>query len=325
MKQGSHNTIKHLVTSGKIIISIILVYIISNKVNLNSVNQITSKIDDSHLFTGVIFFTISMVFEVLKLHVLIRDFEKINTTIKITCIGNFFNNFLPSNIGGDVYKIFYLGSKINVLQASVFVLIDRIIGILTIAICSFLVIINSNYKFIIHKKLLETVRQHTNIHIYILTIITFSLILFLINGYKKERNIAKITYTYINKIIAAVKKVTPSKCCAASLCSGGFHFFRILGVYYFLLSLGHKVGLPEILVVMTFTAVISLLPISIGALGLREGAFIFGFGFFGVNFNAAASTALLVRIILLLPALCGGVWLMQDKKIVKQMKTYSCK
>lgn len=319
----SDKTIKYIATAVKIILAMSLLYLITNKANFHDLKLTTANIDGYYLFYGIFFFIISICLEVIKLYALIRDIETLNNTIKITLIGNFFSNFLPSNIGGDVYKIFYLGRKINAIKASVYVLIDRIIGIFILLISSFVVLISTDYKLNICKILLSI--SNKKFFFPILTVFLFSLILFFTTRYRSKLQATRIIRDYLNKIITSFKEVTPSKYGAAGLSSGCFHFSRVMGVYCFLLALGQKVGASEILLVMAFTAVISLLPISIGALGLREGALVVGFGFFGVNYTVATSIALLLRVILSLPALCGGIWLMLDKKIVEQRQEYPCK
>jgi len=53
-------------------------------------------------------------------------------------IGSFFNNFMPTSIGGDVYKIIKLGNKIDDKpSAAVATFAERFLGIISLILISF--------------------------------------------------------------------------------------------------------------------------------------------------------------------------------------------
>ncbi|HMB00008.1 MAG TPA: lysylphosphatidylglycerol synthase domain-containing protein, partial [Spirochaetota bacterium] len=69
--------------------------------------------------------------------------------------------------------------------------------------------------------------------------------------------------------------------------------------------------------VLSFTALLSLLPVSIGSLGIREGAMVFALILFGVNQNTAIAAAFINRLFLYLFALTGGwLYLLHNSKLL---------
>lgn len=60
-------------------------------------------------------------------------------------IGSFFNNFMPTSIGGDVYKVFKLGRKIdNMSNAFMATFMERFTGVLVLMVISLF----ATYKYI---------------------------------------------------------------------------------------------------------------------------------------------------------------------------------
>ncbi len=72
-------------------------------------------------------------------------------------------------------------------------------------------------------------------------------------------------------------------------------------------ALGHRVTVFDMALVVPLVMVSSMLPVSFGGLGVKEGAFVIGLSAIGLSPEAALSVALLNRLVLVALALTGGL------------------
>ena len=105
----------------------------------------------------------------------------------------------------------------------------------------------------------------------------------------------------------------PGTVLAATLVSLLVQFLRILTIYYAGLSLGAAVPLLDYLVLVPVTTVITLLPVSLSGLGVREGAFVWFFGRAGMREATAFSLGLLVFGLSLVLWVVGAALYWRDK------------
>ena len=77
--------------------------------------------------------------------------------------------------------------------------------------------------------------------------------------------------------------------------------------YLVALSLGVEVTLPEIGWIVAFVSLINLMPIAFAGLGVREGAYTFLLGLYGVPLTSGLAVALVVLLLMLAQAAAGGV------------------
>jgi uncharacterized protein (TIRG00374 family) len=105
----------------------------------------------------------------------------------------------------------------------------------------------------------------------------------------------------------------PGAVAAATLMSLLVQFLRILTIYFAALALGATVPLLDYLVLVPVTTLITLLPISLSGLGVREGAFVWFFGRAGMSDAEAFSLGLLVFGLSLVLWAVGAVLYWRDR------------
>ncbi len=105
----------------------------------------------------------------------------------------------------------------------------------------------------------------------------------------------------------------PSALVGATLVSLLVQFLRILTIYYAGVALGATVPLLDYLVLVPVTTVITLLPVSLSGLGVREGAFVWFFGRAGMDEATAFSLGLLVFGLSLVLWVVGAVLYWRDR------------
>ena len=79
-------------------------------------------------------------------------------------------------------------------------------------------------------------------------------------------------------------------------------------IYILIFDLGGEIGFFQLLLVMLLVFIAGFLPISIGSLGVREGAIVVGLGWFGVSTPIAVSAALVSRALMYVVAASAGAW-----------------
>ena len=256
---------------------------------------------------GLLIFAAAAFVASIRLRLLIEA-QGITVTLKealgLTFIGYFFNNFLPTSIGGDVVKAYYLSKKTDKkagAYASVFV--DRVIGLFTMILMAFLALFfveegvaDSTLRYIIYAITLGSIVS--------ITLMTnkrlaqkFSFLFFIINPIKEKLRKA---YEAIHQY--QYQKTLMLKSFLISFLSQML-FFTSLGVVA--LSIGSRIPVKDLLIKMPIVSMMSLLP-SINGLGLREGSTVVLFGPL-IGSDKALAMSILWLLVLLCISIMGGL------------------
>ncbi len=225
---------------------------------------------------------------------------------KLTMTGLFFNQVLPSTIGGDAVKVWLLAqSETWSMRASVHcILIDRALGLLALlsVICLTLPLIFAT---------IPDARATTGITaVAVLGIMGTIFFLML------PRLPAKIERTRVvselRQLRDALRRVftNPPVCGLSGLYGVMMYLLNVALIWYIATDVGIAVKFVECLVVVPAVFLISVIPVSIAGWGLREGAMIVGFGYVGMAATDALLLSFTFGVGLTLVGLLGGaVWL----------------
>ncbi|HFC36240.1 MAG TPA: flippase-like domain-containing protein [Candidatus Moranbacteria bacterium] len=206
----------------------------------------------------------------------------------------FINNFMPSFVGGDGFKIYRVGQLSGDYKgATSGVLLDRLTGLwgaMTLAIIfGGINLFNiTRYDILVLTEILIVVSLLTGI----------SLFFFL-----RKRSLEKIFGKSGRMIDVVIKEIdnynkNGGKIWKAILLSFGFNFIGLAGANYILFwAMGIQIGLLNYLSVIFLISMVSSIPITINNIGIKEWAYISFFGLFGLEPSAVISVAILSRII----------------------------
>ena len=192
----------------------------------------------------------------------------------LTLIGYFFNNFLPTAVGGDIVKAM-AASRLTgqTVKSITFVLMDRLFGLFT-----FVLIPSLSFLFLLKQK------QNPLLPILIYAFLVLSLFCCVLIF---NKNIAR-RFRFIESLLRLVKLAEKAKLIYNGLNSFRHHkgtitqvlFLSVLGqsigivvLYMMALALGAKPSLVYFFLMVPIVQLLSMLP-SLGGLGIREGAFI---------------------------------------------------
>lgn len=224
-------------------------------------------------------------------------------------IGFFFNNFLPTSIGGDLSRAYYLGQHSGNRTASIgTVFLERVIGLLATLSLAGISLIWLFSHFRTTRIIYVTLGLVALIAIFLAIVMSrriyrrFSGLISMITFYDIGDKISKVFDTlhfYRNK-----KKILLS----AYISSLGAQFMLIVMNFILATALQmHQVAFEYFFLVVPVTFVFSLLP-SINGLGVRDTGYMLMLVRQGVEPAAVLSLSFLVTAIPLLMSLVGGAF-----------------
>ena len=247
--------------------------------------------------------------------------------IQLTFIGFFFNNFMPTAVGGDIVKAYYVHKQTRQTAKSfIAVFMDRFIGLFSFLLLAFVALIISwnSMDSALKKSILIFSLAGLAGFAVILNDAISKAILTLLSKFRlwnvgeKISKVYRAVHEYKNKkgVLLAVT--------AVSLISQSLYF---VVVYLLFKALGVNIALKAVFLIMPVVSVVTMLP-SLGGLGLREGAIVALFGPL-VGTGTAFSASILVLATLLILSLIGAfVYLFAAQFKIKpedisKLETYS--
>ena len=309
-----HFVKKALILFLRFSVSIVLLILLFkfNKIDLYELVDDIRAADKLLLVSGFLVYFLTYIIGFLRWHMLLKT-AGINIPVKrlVTSFagGTFFSIFLPSTIGGDLVRAADLSGhtrKTKEVIATVF--LDRLSGYIGLVI---LVIT----AFVFGSSLLKDKVVFYSIAVILSILVAVILVLFNAFIYKK---IAKFLSTPgAEKIKEAIKGVhheihvfrNRKRIVVGNIIlSVIVQFVPVVSAYFIALSLGIKIGFVYFCLFLPIIGAISLLPIALGGLGLREGLFVFYFAKVGVIQQLALAMSLLSFSFVVFYGALGGIF-----------------
>jgi glycosyltransferase 2 family protein len=227
-------------------------------------------------------------------------------------LGMYFNFFLPSAIGGDVVKVYYLNKETKQLSASTTsVFFDRDIGMGGLVLIA---LVTALYAGPAHMKINGVPLVPVFAFIFVGFLLanlaifyrpTYNLLHRLLSLFKMKKVDDKIErlFTSVN-----VYRNRWGLIVATMLMSLGVQVGCALVNLLAARSIGlDKAGLADYLVFIPAIGLISMIPISVGGTGVREAAYILMFSSIGVEEHQALALSVLWLGVIAITSLPGGI------------------
>ena len=232
------------------------------------------------------------------------------TSIRLFFEGYFFNNALPSTIGGDGVRI-YRANRLGLpLAASVNgVLLDRVTGL------TGLFILVAAGQPLLYARVDDAATRFAFAAILLAGIAGIAALI-LARRIPEPLLPARLRDP-VRKLSEATRAayLHPAISLPVLGLSVAVHGLIVMSVHVIAVGLGLDVGLFESLVLVPAVILLSTLPVSIGGWGLREGLMVAALGLAGVPADAALSVSILFGLAQILAGLPGGaLWLMAGQR-----------
>lgn len=279
--------------------------------------RLVERSDKWKLALGALLFGLISQFGVWRWWILLRAIGvrlTFWTAHRLTFIGFFFNNVVPSATGGDVVKAVYVARGAQRRAPAVMtVLLDRLLGLLALALIAFAVILT---------KLEE--KAYRELSWFVFLFLGGAALFAFVFMSRRARALLRIE-TIVSKlpgggILAKIDQAifewrAKRKALQWALL---LSFANQLGIQVMMWTLadglhmttrsGDPVPVLDFMVVLPVAFIVSAIPAMPGGWGVREAAFAFWFHFVGVDRGPAVALSILNGLVALLWSVPGGVY-----------------
>ena len=235
-------------------------------------------------------------------------------------IGSFFNNVLPTSVGGDIFRSLDIANKakISVGKSASVLVIDRFAGVISAALYAVIALFLGfatigTTSYVIPVAIFFAVSIILGFLILNPSILRLNKIVSKIKFLSKIREkLVEVYHTFLSfkKYKLALFE--------ALLCSLALQFGVICNYCLAARSLGINLSLTSFIFIVPVVATIAMLPIAIGGTGLRENALVFFMVALGAQNEKAAMTSLLIFAMILVLGIVGGITYAVRPFILKQ-------
>jgi glycosyltransferase 2 family protein len=262
--------------------------------------------------------TLSSFFSISRWQVFLR-LNSIDETLpslwKMSLVSQFQGLFFPSSQGGDAFRMLHIEQRHPDKRgaAGSTVIIERMMGLLVLCaltLCALPFLPSSdNYTSLIITVLIiscvaigaQLLFSSRKIHGLYSHLTFHSSLLSRLFGYIEKLHASTINFPYQRALQSSLPYIF---CYQISLISVVYLVFRAYG--YDIPFVQHFALYPVI-------AILTMVPLTIGGLGVREGFFVYFYGLLGVPANVAVGASLAnYTLMVLIPAACGGIIYLWD-------------
>lgn len=286
----------------KALITLAIIWYLLQGMELGAIVHHALSIDTVYIvIASVLGLLISVVASVRWYYVLQATGHRLTwyRTLQLTMVGTFFNQILPSAMGGDLVRIPYahqsglpLGSAINS------VILDRVVAMLALIL---LVLVSLPLAL----SVLNASHARWTLIAVAAGGLTATAVLLCF-----AQMPARFRHSIFKPIITlslSLREAVAGRPALAVLVSGiVVHLVRVVSVYVIAVGMHLDIVFSDCLILVPPALLITVLPISVGGWGVREGAFVIAFGFVGLPPEQAFALSVVFGITILIAALFGA-------------------
>jgi glycosyltransferase 2 family protein len=306
----------------KIVVSLSLITIALWRVDLAKVAAQLVSANRWYLLAAVLLYTVAIIINGVKWQILLRAQEvrvPFGPVLQFLYAGFFFNNFLPANIGGDVIRGYGLARYTDrTADAAVSVVVDRIIGLIAyMSTAAVAAVVAVNLTGLIALKRVEWIA-----FVALAALAgTFAILMSrhlrgLISRLFTWRLLAPLApmWTHVSDAFNAYRFKYGAIALAFGVALIGIACTSLVN-WCLSQSMGGQMSLPMIFLFNPLIALVLMVPISIGGIGVSQTAYPFFYGLAGVPVAHALAVSLLMQAVAIVASLPGGVfWLMWKRQ-----------
>ena len=275
-----------LKTIFKIAVTVGALYFVFSKIDFNTFFKAIKHTNLYYIVAAVTIFIISQILSADRLHLFFKSIGLEITrpfNYKLYSLGLFYNLFLPGGIGGDGYKILLLRKKFSLSGKKLFwaIFLDRLSGLWAL--------------FFILAFLLAFSLPIPHIALY-------SIGLFLVGSCIYYIAYQRFFTAYVNAYWQAHLRAI------------GIQVLHVICASLVLLAIGYRGNFVPYMAMFLISALAAVIPISIGGLGTRELAFIYGATYFKLDQELAVMMSLLYYCTCAVVSLAGVYFVFKNKE-----------
>ncbi len=267
----------------KFLFILLALFWIFHKIPFSEFKQIKIQ-NPFFLLLAFIFYNLSQIISAKRVDTYLKNI-KINMKFKkqliLYYLGMFYNTLLPGGIGGDAYKAYKYQKEFNTGYKKIIkaLLIDRLSGLFAIFFLIAVLSFFTSFKY--------------SVFLSFLLLMPF-------------------IFYFIHKFLFIEFHKSFFKSFLYSLIIQTLQLFTFL---FILFSIGINYKIIELAILFFISSIISVIPISIGGLGLRELTFLYGSEFLHINPAPIVMAGFLFFVINILSSIIGGIFILKEKNV----------
>lgn len=296
---------RQMLTGVKLVIGLGLMAWLLRHMELSSLFRTVRGADPTFISAALASYLLASFFEIAKFRAACEYRLDWLSSFRLTEMGLFFNNFLPSNIGGDGYKLFRLKQAgFSATASIIYLLTDRMAGAVVLLLFGGLFwLLTASGRGVIDPGMLNGMpvswRLVTLLAAAVAVMAAVSFLAF-------RKSFEHLRHRFRDVLRAGMRYLSGTGFSVLAL-SSLFHLFRGWALFFLALAFGHGVPYPAIMVILGLALTVSMLPISLGGLGVREGTLAFLLARTGISSGTALAIALFNLGVLWTKSLIGGL------------------
>jgi uncharacterized protein (TIRG00374 family) len=293
-----------------IALTILLLYLVVRKVGLSELMNTLRSADPLWVLISVCHTPFIIFTGVIKWKILLKS-QKIDIPIwrlyALYLVGSFFNNFLPSNVGGDVVRGFELGNYAkDGVRAMASVFMERFSGFIVLVFMAIFSLV-SQFQLMKDARLTLAVGFAAFGLLGVLWVVLDPRPLRLVSGW--------VRFPILQKYIPKLRKFQESlyayrthkrALILSILWSFVFMFLAITNVYSSARAFHQEISLVGIAIIVPVILVVAMIPLTVNGLGLQEWGYVTLFSWIGLPGSVGLSAIILIRAKSLFIAAIGG-------------------
>ncbi|MBI2410370.1 MAG: flippase-like domain-containing protein [Candidatus Kerfeldbacteria bacterium] len=288
--------------------TLLLCAVILARMDLSQVGHLLVNVQPEPVVIMLVIWFMALVVSALRWQSVLTGYGLRQTlwqTISLYWIGSFFNNFLPTSIGGDSYKFLHVRKIFPGKDAAILssLIVERGCGLIAILVFAaafggyFFDVIKNNapfawcYAFVIA------------------SIIVIPIVLWLIQQHLVHKSVRS---GLLQKLITGLEtffSLQHHRSLVLFRALGLSIFFLILNIvayWYGFRAIGEHMPLLVLCAIVPCIQLSRMIPLTLNSIGIAEGAGIYFFSLFGVSYEVALSVLLLNRVVGLFATFTGG-------------------
>jgi uncharacterized membrane protein YbhN (UPF0104 family) len=304
----SSGQLKRWLPSIRVVVSIVMLAILVSRIRIGSMFPSLGISTLGWLAGGVVLSVGGILLSALRWQRVLDAMDlhaRLSVLVKAALAGQFVSNFLPSTIGGDALRVSRLSASNGETPATfASVVLDRMSGWLILPLLCLA-------GLVINPTLIHLGRaSRAAVTISLVTLLSLASVLFAAAHPRLGGRLAHRAswLRFIGAIHLGLDRVRRRPAATLSVLATGFGYQLLLvgAAIVAAHALGIHIGPTALLAFAPAVAIVQVLPITVGGLGLREGAFALFLEPLGVPAHQAIALGLLVYAMHLVASLLGA-------------------
>lgn len=299
-----------LLTGGKLVVGLALLAILVDKADLRALVARLASVDLGWLVLVLLLPHVGIWLSTMKWRILLRRSgvdAPMTRLLALYLVGTFFNNFLPTMVGGDVVKAYQLGRESgDTASVAAATFMERYLGLA--ALISLLPLILFQDQVVDAWPVVRWIVGFAVLG-FACTLVAFTPLGTALLEREWQPPVGAALLPALRKTARKITRFrhSPRAVAISLVVSLLFYLVTAASSWAALRSVGSEVGFVYMLSIVPLVLLAALVPVSLNGLGITEGGYALLLGLAGVPAVSAVAMALVLRARVLFTAGLGGL------------------